>query len=50
MILSQREKDESLELLKEFLQLRSISATSEGIRETAEFLKDIMRVLGEVQE
>jgi len=46
MILSQREKDESLKLLTEFLRLKSISATSEGIRETAEFLKEIMRGFG----
>jgi len=46
MILTQKERDESLKLLTEFLRLRSISATSEGIRETAEFLKDTMKGFG----
>ena len=46
MILTQKERDESLKLLTEFLRLKSISATSEGIRETAEFLKDLMKGFG----
>jgi len=46
MVLSQREKDESFKLLTDFLRLKTISATSEGIRETAEFLKDIMKSFG----
>ncbi|MEM0173721.1 MAG: M20/M25/M40 family metallo-hydrolase [Sulfolobaceae archaeon] len=46
MILGQKEKEESLNLLIKFLKIPSISATGEGIREAAEFLKDLMKDFG----
>jgi acetylornithine deacetylase/succinyl-diaminopimelate desuccinylase-like protein len=43
---TENEREEALKAYLEFLQHRSVSATGDGVRETAEFLKRVMIHLG----